>query len=102
MALAARNATKSRFPIATATSPALKFAAVTPSDSANLALGSNSMYARALYVGGAGNVTVVSAADDSETPITFAGVAAGTILPIQVRAVMATNTTATSIVALFD
>ena len=102
MALAARTAEKSRFPIASATSPALKFAAVTPSDSANLALGPNSMYARALYVGGAGNVTVVSAADDTETPVTFTAVPAGSILPIQVRAVMSTGTTATAIVALYD
>lgn len=102
MALAARTATKSRFPIASATSPALKFAAVTPSDTDNLALGSNSMYARALYIGGAGNVEVVSAADDGSTPTVFVGVPAGTILPIQVRAVLAANTTATSIVALYD
>lgn len=102
MALAARTATKSRFPIASATSPALKFAAVTPSDTNNLALGSNSMYARGLYIGGAGNVAVVSAADDTETPVVFVGVPAGTVLPIQVRAVMSTSTTATNIVALYD
>jgi len=78
-------------------SQARNAAAVTPSDSANL-----SPYAKSLYIGVAGNVTVVpiNAASDSET-VTFANHPVG-YMPMQVRRVMATGTAATNIVALFD
>lgn len=69
-------------------------AAVTPDDNANLA-----QTARALYVGGAGNLAVILDRDTSA--ITFLSVAAGTLLPIRARRVMSTNTTATSILALY-
>jgi len=52
---------------------------------------------RALYVGGTGDVVVTMAED--ENVVTFVGVPAGSILPIQVIKVMAA-TTATNIVAL--
>ena len=52
----------------------------------------------ALYVGGAGNVAVIMAGDSAA--VTFVGVPAGTFLPIQVKKVMSTNTTATSILGL--
>lgn len=67
-------------------------ASVTPNDSTDL-----SFPARALYIGVAGNVAVYTA-DGSE--LTFVGVLAGTILPVQVYRVLSTGTTATSIVAL--
>jgi hypothetical protein len=54
---------------------------------------------RALYIGGAGNITVDMA--DGGPPIPFVGVQGGTILPIQVTRIYATGTTATSIVALY-
>lgn len=54
--------------------------------------------ARALYVGGAGNVAVVTTGGDS---VTFVGVAAGTVLPVSVRRVSSTGTTATSIVGMY-
>lgn len=66
--------------------------AVTPSDSVNLA-----SPARSLYVGGAGNVTVVTVGGQV---ITFTAVPAGSILPIQVSRVNATSTTATNIISL--
>lgn len=66
--------------------------AVTASDSTDL--GST----RALWVGGAGNLAVRFV--DTATTITLVGVAAGTLLPLQVNKVMAA-TTATSIVALY-
>lgn len=75
--------------------PAGYAVAVTPSDSANV---TTSFEVRALYVGGAGNVAVRF--PGSGTAVTFVGVAAGTVLPIQAVRVMSTNTTATSIVAL--
>lgn len=67
--------------------------AVTPSDSTNLTL-----TARALYIGGAGNVTVLTA---SNTVVTFSNLQTGTILPIRARRVNATGTTATNIVAIY-
>lgn len=73
--------------------PAEGFAAVTPSDSANFA-----RMARALYVGGAGNVAVVG---KDAVAVTFVGVPAGTILPVECIRVNSTNTTATSIVRLW-
>lgn len=69
--------------------------AVAPSDTADL-----TMYSRCLYVGGDGDVTVVMVGQNGDAPITFPGVVGGTLLPIQVRRVMATGTTATALVAL--
>ena len=75
--------------------PAAQFAAVTPSDSTNL-----TATARALYVGGGGNVAIVGT-DPNATAVTFVGVLAGTILPTRCIRVNSTNTTATNIVALY-
>lgn len=65
---------------------------VTPSDS-------TIVNCRGLYVGVTGNVAVVTARGGSA--VTFVAVPAGSILPVQCSKVMSTNTTATSIVALF-
>ncbi len=74
--------------------PWVECAAVTPNDSADLAF-----YSRGLYVGGAGAVAVTL---ENQTVgaagIVFLGVPAGTFLPIVVRRVGATGTTATGIV----
>lgn len=67
-------------------------AAVTPSDTTNLTKNSD-----ALFIGGAGNIAVVMA--DGSTA-TFDAVPAGTVLPISVSRVNATNTTATLIISL--
>lgn len=73
--------------------PASNAAAVTPNDSTDLAATS-----RAIYVGGAGNLAVITAGGQT---VTFTGVPAGAILPIRASRVMLTNTTATSIMALW-
>ena len=67
--------------------------ALTPSDTAPV----NS---RAIYVGGAGNVTVKTTA--TATAVTFTGLTAGTVLPVMIDggSVMATGTTATLLIAL--
>jgi hypothetical protein len=75
------------------TSPAMEAAAVTPNDSTDLPNG----ICRALYIGGAGSVVVDTA---NSTSITFAGLTAGTILPINVKRVR-TGGTATNLVALY-
>lgn len=64
--------------------------AITPSDA-------TAVIFHAVYVGGAGNVAVRTSRG---TTVTFVGVPAGTILPIKCDRVMATNTTATSLVGM--
>ena len=73
--------------------PANQAEAVTTSDTVNL-----SGTARALYIGGGGNVNLIM--PDGST-VLFVGVGSGSVLPVRVRRVMATSTTATSIVALY-
>ena len=73
--------------------PAVHAEAVTPSDGDTLGTVS-----RALFVGGAGNVAVVMVTGDA---VTFAGVTAGSFLPIRVKQVKSTDTTATLILNLY-
>ena len=73
--------------------PAAYAVAVTPSDADELATVS-----RALYIGGAGNLVVVTYGGDT---VTLVGATAGSIIPIRVKQVKATSTTATSIVSLY-
>ncbi len=72
--------------------PARKLVAVTPSD-ATLLQG-----VRGLYVGVTGDVAVLAVGDSAAQ--TFKAVPAGAILPVEAAKVMATNTTATNILAL--
>lgn len=53
---------------------------------------------RAIYIGGAGDLTVLLARD--EDPVTFTNVAAGSILQVLAVKVLATGTTATSLISL--
>jgi hypothetical protein len=75
------------------TSPANDALAVTPSDTAPV-----TYVSRALYVGGAGNLSVTMQGGGN---VTFVAVPAGTVLPIRVTHVRSTSTTATSIVNLY-
>ena len=56
--------------------------AITKSDTASNAYS-------AIYVGGAGNLTVVT---EAGTTVTFSGVPAGTVLPIRTQKVLAATT----------
>lgn len=76
-------------------SGAVSARAVNPSDTVALADG----VCRGLYIGVGGNVVVLLANDT--VAITLVGVSAGQILPLAVARVNATNTTASSIVALY-
>ena len=76
--------------------PARRAAAVAPSDTADL-----TTYAKALYVGAAGNVRVLTVGAEDGDAVTFANHPVGW-LPVQVRRVLTTGTTATQIVAAFD
>jgi hypothetical protein len=80
-------------------------AAVTPSDTVNIpypgdntASPNESAWPCVLYVGGAGNLRVLTAGGND---VVLSGLSAGTFIPIQVVRVYSTNTTATDIVALW-
>lgn len=73
--------------------PAEHGVAVTPNDGADLSFNS-----RALWVGGAGAISVRMVGDSAD--VLLSGIPAGTLLPIRVSRVRATGTTATLIVAL--
>jgi len=77
---------------ADATVSAYEATAVTLSDSTVLPP------TRALYIGAAGNLKVTMAYG---TEVTFSGLNAGSILPIQVTKCWSTGSTAASIVALY-
>lgn len=74
------------------TAPARHGFAVTPNDATDLVADS-----RAIYVGGAGTLAVQLVGGGT---VSFAGLAAGTLLPVRVRRVLATGTSATQLVAL--
>ena len=67
---------------------------VTPHDTDEL-----DIVPRALYIGTTGDVAVVMADDETDTPIVFVG--ATGILPIMVKRVRATSTTASNILTLY-
>jgi len=73
--------------------PADNATEITPSDSTDL-----TNTARSLYVGAGGDVKVTTANGDT---VTFEEVQGGSILPVRVRRIFATGTTATSIVAIY-
>lgn len=54
---------------------------------------------RALWIGGAGDVAIIASNDTAV--VVLKGVPAGTSLPIAAKSVLAANTTATDIVALY-
>jgi hypothetical protein len=67
--------------------------AIVKSDSDNFAY-----QVRAIYVGGAGNVVVIT---PSGAVVTFSGVPAGSVLPVRAVRVNSTDTTATNMVGLY-
>lgn len=78
-------------------------AAVTPSDTANIPsvsgpAGETVNNGCVLYVGGLGDVRVLTAGGDD---VVFSAVPAGTFVPVNVVRVFSTNTTATNLVALW-
>lgn len=86
--------------------PARFATAIAPSDTANVAIGPGGSYAKAIWVGGAGDVEVITSGDNSNndlgTAVVFKAVPAGTMLNVQVSAVLAALTTATNIVGMAD
>ncbi|MFD2235927.1 spike base protein, RCAP_Rcc01079 family [Aureimonas populi] len=77
----------------TASGPANRLFAVTPSDTQSLPF-----VTTGLYVGGAGDLAVLDRATGQT--VVLRAVPAGSVLPIRVARVLATGTTATDIVGL--
>ena len=73
--------------------PSTGYAVITKSDTVNLA-----RPCRGIYVGGTGNLVAVMLDD---TTCLFSTIPAGTVLPIVAKRVNSTDTTATSMVALY-
>ena len=74
-------------------SPAERAFAITGNDSTDLTI-----FPRAIYVGGAGNIKVTTIGGDT---VTFSGALAGTIIPVRVTRVFSTDTTATNLLGLY-
>ena len=77
---------------ASLTAPAADGFQITPTDGSDL-----SQTTRAIYVGGPGNLSLVL---HSGASITLTGVPAGSLLPLRIKKVAATGTTATALVGL--
>ena len=71
-----------------------KAALVTPNNNANLTTPGS------LYVGGAGNIRVDTVGGSED--VTFISVDAGTFVPIEVKKIYASGTTATNILVLWN
>lgn len=67
--------------------------AITPHDTNELV-----QMTRSIYVGGSGNIALVTA---NNSTVTFVDVLAGSILPVRVKLVKSTGTTATNLVGLY-
>ena len=77
-----------------ATNQARQAVEVTPSDGTDLA-----QYAKALYIGVSGDLTIIPLEAEDDTGVLFKDHPAG-YMPVMVRRVLATGTSATNIVAL--
>lgn len=75
------------------TNPSGEALAITPSDSTYF-----SSPTRGIYVGGAGNITCITASGAS---VVFYNCVAGSILPIRVVLINATGTSASNLVGLY-
>ena len=73
-------------------SPAIRAVAITPNDSADLAIS-----CRGVYVGTGGDLRVTTTGGDT---ITFPGLPDGSILPVRCSRVFATDTTASGLIGL--
>lgn len=73
--------------------PAFNAVALTPDDNNDL-----TTTTRGLYIGVGGNISVILEGDT--VAVTFLGVVAGTVLPLRVKRLRLTSTTATDLVGL--
>lgn len=74
--------------------------AVTPSDSTDFTEAFAPRGEASLFIGTGGDVKVIMAGDNSDASVTFKNVPSGTFLPIVVKRVYSTGTTASNILAI--
>lgn len=74
--------------------PARRLFAITPNDSTSFDFAT-----RGIYVGTAGDLAVLGIGDT--VPVTLVGVPAGSLVPVAAQKVMATGTTAGSLVGMY-
>jgi len=86
-------------PPAQHSSPATEFVTVVPHDTTPVAKNPNGKPLRGIYVGGVGDVSVIS---HGGVTVIFKAVPVGTILPISPNIIKNTNTDATLMVALYE
>ncbi len=79
--------------MSTQSDPAVGAVSITPNNTTDLAVTT-----RGIYVGGAGNISLITG--DGNT-VTLASCAAGSVIPIVTKRVRSTGTTATALVALY-
>ena len=75
--------------------PARRVAVVTPNDTADLG-----EVGKALYVGTGGDLAVIAADAIADAAVVFRNLPSGALLPVRVRRVAATGTTAADLVVL--
>jgi hypothetical protein len=73
--------------------PAMGAFTVTGSDTNEL-----DIYSRAIYVGGSGDLSLVTLNDET---VTFKAVPVGTLIPIRAKKILVTGTTATDLLGLY-
>lgn len=78
------------------TYPAEGAKTITPSDTADYTTDSGAQVPRALYVGTQGNLRVLTLRDET---VTFVGISG--ILPMRVKRVFSTSTTASDIIGMY-
>lgn len=82
--------------VADSTTPARAAFAITPADGSDLGFKT-----RGIYSGSGGTIVCTLLDMKDGTSVTFSNVPAGVILPLRVKRVYSTNTTATGLVGLF-
>jgi acetoacetate decarboxylase len=86
--------------ISTTRGPLNRFELITPSDTVDLSRYTQTkQLTDGIYIGGSGSIVAMMA---DGTTATFQAALNGTILPIGVRRVNATNTTATGLIAVYQ
>ncbi len=83
------------------TKPGEKAIAITLSDSTGIFATIGGGPTRAVYVGSGGDISVEMVGPLAEKTVVFVAVLTGTILPVAITRVNSTNTTASSLVAIW-
>jgi hypothetical protein len=89
----------SNSPMGTESSP--QFAAITPSDTLLLKYNGEIKKCRAIYIGDISGGATLTCKNDVGASIAFAGLVAGSVIPVSTDCVTNTGTLASSLIALY-